>query len=359
MKVLIVATSYKPPHFADELRLGKRYRLEYLELSERLPASYMDYEPPWMHNNKLARKLEERFHLDFLWARQIAKKVKQENFDVVISMSERIAVPLGMMLNHNVKHIPILINAMARQWLFMIQALNLHRRWTHIVTYSQAESDALQRELSISPEKISKIPTYVDIDFFKPTGIATDGGTPPFIMSQGLAKRDYPTLIRAMQKLPHIACHISAVSAWDSFEAGYEGMEIPSNVFLNSYNHPSVIKNVFEQCRFVVIPLQANTGMWSAGSTSVLQAQAMGKPVVVTHLPGVAEYVREGETGYVVKGNDPDAMADAIDRLWRDPERTARMGKIAQQWVHEEFSLKNLVNRFESLLMELSKTREG
>jgi glycosyltransferase involved in cell wall biosynthesis len=153
-----------------------------------------------------------------------------------------------------------------------------------------------------------------------------------------------------MQKLPHVDCHISAVSAWDNFKAGYEGMRLPSNVHLKSYNHPFVIRNMFEKCRFVVIPLQANTGMWCAGSTSVLQAQAMGKPVIVTCLPGIAEYVIDGETGYLVKGNDTDAMANAIDRLWQNPKMTVEMGRAAQKWVREQFSLDHWVNQFAALV---------
>jgi glycosyltransferase involved in cell wall biosynthesis len=350
MKALIVATSYKPKNFAEELGSGKRYRLEYLELCEQLSACYMDYDPPWIHNHKLVRRLEERIHVDFFWAYEIAQKVKREKFDVVISMSERIAVPLCVLLDARVKHIPILLNTMSPRWLLAIKSLNLQSRWTHIVTYSQAEADALKTELSIGPDKISSILNYVDVDFFNPNDIALDTDMPPFIMSQGLAKRDYPTLIRAMHKLPHVTCHISAVSAWDKFKAGYEDMDMPSNVQLKSFNHPSIIKNVMAQSRFVVIPLQADTGTWCAGSTSVLQAQAMGKPVIVTHLPGIAEYVKDGETGYLVKGNDPDAMAEAIDRLWQDPARTAEMGRAARQWVSENFSLQNYLNQFAALV---------
>ena len=354
MKVLIVATSYKPPHFEEELRLGKRYRLEYLELSEKLSAPYMDYESPWMHKNKLARRLEEKIHIDFFWAYQIARKVKRENFDMVISMSERIAVPLAMMLNRKVKHIAYLINIGAPRWMSLIKLISLRKPWAHIVTYSQAEADELQRELSMGPDKVSKIWTYADTEFFKPSGDVKVDTTAPFIMSQGLAKRDYPTLIRAMQKLPHVTCHISAVSAWDDFAAGYEGMEIPSNVVLRSYDHPSQIKEAFQRCRFVVIPLRADSGMWSAGSTSVVQAEAMGAPVVVTHLPGVAEYIKEGETGALVKPNDPDAMAAAIDRLWQDPERTAEMGRSARQWVQENFTLQQWVDRFSSVIEKVA-----
>lgn len=350
MKVLIVATSYKPRNFAKELNDGQRYRLEYLELCEQLPACFMDYDSPWMHEHKLVRKLEERYHVDFFWAYEIARKVKQEQFDVVLSMSERIAVPLGVLLDPRVRHIAILLNAMAPRWLSAIRLLNLQRRWAHIVTYSQAETNALQDRLSIGPDRISTILNYVDVDFFKPQGPAAEGEVEPFIMSQGLAKRDYPTLIQAMYRLPHVACQISAVSAWDKFKSGYEGMSIPSNVQLKSFNHPSVIRDAMGRSRFVVIPLQTDTGTWCAGSTTVMQAQAMGKAVIVTHLPGIAEYVRDGETGYLVPGNDPEALAEAIDRLWQDPVRTAEMGRAAQKWVSETFSLQNYLDQFMALI---------
>ena len=357
MKALVVATSYKPKNFREELIARQRYRLEYLELSEKLPACYMDYDTPWMHGHKALRSVEERIHVDFFWALKIAQRVRREKFDVVLSMSERIAVPLGVMLDPQVKHIVILLNTMAPKWISAIKLFHLQKRWTHIITYSEAETLALQSQLSIGPEKISTILNYVDVDFFNAEGIETsnDGGM-PFMMSQGLAKRDYPTLIRALYKLPHVTCQISAVSAWDKFKAGYEDMNIPPNVQFKSFNHPSVIKNAIAQSRFVVIPLQPDTGMWCAGSTSVMQAQAMGKPVVVTYLPGIAEYVRHGETGFVVKGNDPDAMAEAIDRLWSDPQRAAEMGRNAQQWMAEKFSLQKYVDQFTKLIKRTVNT---
>lgn len=353
MKALIVATSRKPKNFVQELEAGERYRIEYLELTESLPAQYVDYDPPGMHIHKLIRKLEERAHADFFWAWQIAQKVKREKFDVVLSMSERIAVPLGVMLDPGVKHFAILLNTMEPKWLTAIRMLKLQHRWTHIIVYSRAEAEALQAELSISPEKISGIMNHVDLGFFNADGIVVDPSQPPFFMSQGLAKRDYPTLIRAMEKLPHVTCKISAVSAWDKFKAGYEGMVIPPNVHLESFNHPFLIKQVTAQSRFVVIPLRTETGMWCAGSTSVMQAQAMGKPVVVTRLPGIAEYVKDGETGFLVRGNDPGALAEAIDRLWMNPQRAAEMGKNAQQWMAENFSLQTYVERFSALIRKI------
>jgi glycosyltransferase involved in cell wall biosynthesis len=44
----------------------------------------------------------------------------------------------------------------------------------------------------------------------------------------------------------------------------------------------------------------------------VIEAQAMGRPVIASDLGGPVETVRHGETGWRVRPNDPDALAAAI-----------------------------------------------
>ena len=354
MKTLIIATSKKPPNFEQELTGGQRYRLEYLDLSTQLSASYLDYDPPWIHEHSNLRQIEEKLHFDFFWARSIAKMVNQEGYEVVMSMSERIAVPLANLLNGQVKHIALFINTQSTKWLTAINLLQAHKKWDKIITYSYTEAETLQRKLNLGPDVVQGIHNYVDTNFFHPMDETQQDVEHPFILSQGLANRDYPTLIRAMRTLPHVVCHISAVSAWDKFKAGYEGMDIPDNVLLKSYNHPSIIRDTMAKCRIFVITLRPDAGMWCAGSTSVLQAQAMGKPVIVTYLPGIAEYLQDGKTGFLVEGNNPAALAEKIDYLWQNPQRAAEMGKYAQKWVRENFSLETWVEKISRLVTELS-----
>jgi glycosyltransferase involved in cell wall biosynthesis len=314
----------------------------------------MDYDPPWIHEHKIIRKVEQKLHLDFFWARNISRIVEKQGYEAVVSMSERIAVPLGHWLNSRVKHVAIIINTVSPKWLLALKVLKTYQKWDKIVTYSHAEAEALQRELRLAPGKIHTILNYVDTNFFKPTEKHDPEQNDHFIMSQGLAWRDYPTLIRAMRQLPHINCHISAKSAWDDFSAGYEGLEIPENVHIKSYDHPYCIREIFSKCRFVVIPLRPKASMWCSGSTSVLQSQAMGKPIIVSHLPGIAEYVKDGETGFVVEGNNPIALAEAIDYLWQNPQKAEDMGQQGQLWVRENFSLENWVNKMNGLLENLA-----
>jgi glycosyltransferase involved in cell wall biosynthesis len=141
-----------------------------------------------------------------------------------------------------------------------------------------------------------------------------------------------------------VPCEISGTSAWVKHNAGFDGHPIPTNVKIVDYDHPSVIRDAYSRSRFVVIPLNAATTQWSAGSASVLQPQAMGKPVVATHIPGLSDYVLDGETGFLIKGNDPKAMADAVEYLWRNPDKAEEMGRYAQEWVRKNFSYDTWLN---------------
>jgi glycosyltransferase involved in cell wall biosynthesis len=62
------------------------------------------------------------------------------------------------------------------------------------------------------------------------------------------------------------------------------------------------------------------------GITNV-EAAACGTPAVASDSPGLRESVRHEETGLLVPGDDPAALADALQRLARDPALVARLGR--------------------------------
>ncbi len=60
----------------------------------------------------------------------------------------------------------------------------------------------------------------------------------------------------------------------------------------------------------------------------VVEAGAMGKPVIASNHGGACETVINGETGILVRPGDPEALADAIERLWRmTPQERRVMGE--------------------------------
>lgn len=68
------------------------------------------------------------------------------------------------------------------------------------------------------------------------------------------------------------------------------------------------------------------------------EAQAAGLPVVASRVDGLAEVVRDGETGLLVAPGDPEALAAAIRAMLEDPPRARRMGLAGRQHVAASFS---------------------
>jgi glycosyltransferase involved in cell wall biosynthesis len=78
-------------------------------------------------------------------------------------------------------------------------------------------------------------------------------------------------------------------------------------------------------------------------SRVLLEAMALGRPVVATAVGGTPEAVEHGVTGLLVARQDPEALAKAVVELLLDPARRRRMGEAAAQRARELFDEERLV----------------
>lgn len=352
MRVLIIATNVTPAGLPGEVRAGQHQRVDYLELAERFNSEYIDYNR--LRPLPLAQKFEDLLRSDLRLAAAVARMVRQKGYDCVISLSERVGVPLALLLDRKVRHIVIFHHGMSPKKLQVIKALRLKRRWDLITAISNAEAEGMRAALDLESERVVALHTPVDTNFYQPTVLSS--GNEGFIQSLGLSYRDYPTLIRAMRRLPHIPCQLRVGSTWVSRRGGHEQEQLPPNVSLEPFVHPSRLRECYAASRFIIVPIRATT-QWSAGCTSVQAAQAMGKPVVATRMPGLSEYIIEGETGLLVDQGDDRSMAEAVDTLWNSPQLVARMGRQARQWMQERFSLDAWLQRIETFARKVVEQR--
>jgi len=86
---------------------------------------------------------------------------------------------------------------------------------------------------------------------------------------------------------------------------------------------------------------------------ALLQAMATGLPVVSTRAGGAVELVTPGLNGMLVPVRDPEALAEAIDSVARDPARAAGMGAAGRRTVEENFSIRHMVEQYEAIYHEL------
>lgn len=82
----------------------------------------------------------------------------------------------------------------------------------------------------------------------------------------------------------------------------------------------------------------------------LLEASAAGVPVVAGDSGGAPETVREGVTGHVVGGRDPDALVDALAGLLADPARARSTGAAGRAWMRRDWALSGRVERLRDLL---------
>jgi glycosyltransferase involved in cell wall biosynthesis len=79
--------------------------------------------------------------------------------------------------------------------------------------------------------------------------------------------------------------------------------------------------------------------------TAILDAMALGKPVVATRAGGIPEAVQDGITGLLVPPRDPQALADAVRYLLCHPEQAQIFGRAGRQRVEHSFTVEQMVCR--------------
>jgi len=94
-------------------------------------------------------------------------------------------------------------------------------------------------------------------------------------------------------------------------------------------------------------------------SNSILEYMAAARPVVATDVGGAREAVVDGQTGYLVRSDDDDAMAQRITELLNQPDLAREMGKRGRQIVEQKFSCQQQLERTHQLYDRLLSQRHS
>jgi glycosyltransferase involved in cell wall biosynthesis len=87
---------------------------------------------------------------------------------------------------------------------------------------------------------------------------------------------------------------------------------------------------------------------------SVLEAMALGRPVIATNVGGTADAVVDGETGFLTPPGHAEAAARALVELAGDPERGAAMGAAGRRRQRERFDGDAMVDGYLRALREIA-----
>lgn len=87
-------------------------------------------------------------------------------------------------------------------------------------------------------------------------------------------------------------------------------------------------------------------------SRTLVEAMALKKGVVASAVGGVPEVISNRRTGLLVASGNPEALAQGIEELLRDPEKMKQMGEAAAADVRKRFSLEEMIRRLQSVYLE-------
>lgn len=108
---------------------------------------------------------------------------------------------------------------------------------------------------------------------------------------------------------------------------------------------------LIDECKIFVVP-----SILDYTPVTVIEAQAMGRPVISTHTGAISELVRENETCMLVEPQNVDALAEAIRSLMLNKEKRVAMGYNANVWIKETFSMDGVVDRLQKIYSEILLT---
>jgi glycosyltransferase involved in cell wall biosynthesis len=219
-----------------------------------------------------------------------------------------------------------------------------------IVTWSSIQRNYAIEKLGIPPAKIRLVKHFVDQAFWSPQTREAD-----MICSAGKEMRDYPTLMKALGGTG-LRCHIAADSVLmirsgirSSTRESIEKLASGKNDLVTIGTVPlKELKDLYARSRFVIVPLMASDT--DSGVTVVLEAMAMGKPVICSRTKGQVDVIEDGVTGFYVPVGDAIALRNAMLALWNEPDRARAMGARARAYVEQQHTLEMFCEQVKSAI---------
>jgi len=209
--------------------------------------------------------------------------------------------------------------------------LSLLREADGVIFFNQSDKAAVVSHAPFLAERSFVVPMGVDTHYHKPTHDGREG----FYLSVGRDNgRDYRTVIEAAKKLTHekfvIVCLPRNVA----------GLEIPPNVTIRHDIPRTELQSLYARARALLLILHDasnSEGTQSSGPTVLLEAMAIGIPIIVSRKEYVREYGDDGTDMLMVDFYDADAIVHCIARL-SDSALRSSLARSARAKAEARFS---------------------
>jgi len=160
------------------------------------------------------------------------------------------------------------------------------------------------------------------------------------------------TLIEAMKELNKIELFIvGAGTEKDGIEKNIKENNI-TNVHLLGYKSGDELIKIVNESKFIIVPSE-----WYENCPySIMEAMAIGKPVIGANIGGIPELIEDGKTGLLYQSGNVEELKNKIEWLYKRPEKINKFGEKAQLKAEKEFSselyYKRIINIYRNAMKE-------
>lgn len=297
-------------------------------------------------------------------ARELRKLVESEKYDVIVCdfLVAAGVIPWDLpcpkvLFTHNVealiwkRHYEVARNPLWkmlswREWKAMERAEKRYlREADHVLAVSQTDRDFFAKELPA--EKLTVIPTGVDVEYFRPMSVEEEPASLVFTGSMdwmpnedGIFYFAEEILPKIFEKLPN--ARLSVVGRKPSARLKALAATDPHHLHLTGWVDD--VRPHLAQSAVCIVPLRVGSGT----RLKIFEAMGMGKAIVSTTIGAEGLPVRHGED--VLLADSPDDFASSVVRLLEDAAERRRLGNAARELVETKYSWASVAKDFATAL---------
>jgi glycosyltransferase involved in cell wall biosynthesis len=180
----------------------------------------------------------------------------------------------------------------------------------------------------ISPDRISTVYNFIDVHAYKPQYKPGEY----FLYFGRIEKiKGVMTLLAALKEVSGTLLIAGEGGARTMVEREVEKHSLDAK--LVGFRSGAELHDLIRGSRCVVVPSE----WYETFGLAILEANALGKPVIASRIGGMPEVVRDGETGILFESGNIDELAQAMKRMWTDPAEAVQMGRFGRKLAEDVF----------------------
>ena len=224
-----------------------------------------------------------------------------------------------------------------------------------VVAVSEAAKRVLVSGYGVPPTKVEVIYNGVNLEKFSPRATAKEGTRDFVIGFCGLFRpeKQLPVLLRAFKQLRTTSRHVRLLLVGDGVEMS-ECRRLTAELDLGEVvefaGMQADVEPFLQRMDLLVLPSSTE-----AMPMAVIEAMAMGKPVVASAVGGLCEIIEDGVSGLLVEPGNVEQLVDRLSRLLGDTELRSQFERAARNRVEELFSEAQMFRRYERVYSELAR----